>query len=118
MSNWKEINNESNMTAAMVVLCQDYVLADEEFMSNAKIKKNMNNAGFWIELAHSLHGAVGNHLCNTAEDSDGYDEYEASGVTDGAIMNFVMNPKNRFELNDIICESIDSYLSHFGKKRA
>ena len=114
MKNIKSINQESNTTVALMVLCQDYVLADEEFMANEKVRKNMQNADFWIELAHGLHGAVSEHL--RSDDNDGYDEYENVGVTDNMIINFIMDPTNRFELNDIICDSVENWLHHFGKR--
>lgn len=119
MSNWKSIEKESNLTTALVVLCQDYVVVDEEFMSNSKIKKNLNNADFWIELANTLRGTVSSYLHNKNEvDDEGYDEYEANEVSDGVLMDFIMNPANRFELNDIICETVESWLKHFGKRKS
>lgn len=115
MKNIKSINQESHATVALMVLCQDYVLADEEFMANEKIQKNMRNADFWIELAHGLHGAVRESL--KVNDDEGYDECDDTSVTDNAVMDFIMDPTQRFELNDIICDSVENWLRHFGNKR-
>lgn len=114
MKNIKSINRESHATVALMVLCQDYVLADEEFMANEKIQKNMRNADFWIELANSLYGAVRESL--RVENEEGYDECDNDGVTEAAIMDFIMDPTQRFDLNDIICDSVENWLRHFGKK--
>ena len=115
---WKMINKESNLTTALLVLCQDYIIIDEEFASNQKIKKRWNDAEFWIELAQLLRGSLVIYLQEkVGVDNEGYDEYEAVGVSDIMILNFVMNPFNRFELNDIICETVESWINHSGRKK-
>lgn len=116
MTNIKMIDREAHEIVALVVLCQDYVLADEEFMANEKIKKNMQNAEFWIELAHSLRGAVAEYI-RSKSDSDGYDECDSTAISERTILNFVLDPANRFELNDIICDSVENWLKYFGNKR-
>lgn len=115
-SNWKILEKETRLITALVVLCQDYVLVDEEFMKNSKIKKNMRSPEFWIELAQELRGAIADKL-SKQEDDEGYDEYGASTVSDKTIINYVMDPNNRFDLNDVICESVESWLKHFSGKR-
>ena len=119
MGNWKAINSESSAIAALVVLCQDYVLIDEEFMANSKVQKNMNNESFWIELAQELHGKVHGQLnAKFAQENEGaYDDCDDCVVPDDVVLDFIMNTTNRFELNDIICETIDNWLKHFGRKR-
>lgn len=112
MKNWNIINKESNTITALVVLCQDYVTVDEEFMSNHKIKRNLQNPEFWIEMAHSLRGAIALYI-QQQNDCISYDEYEDSEVSDAVIANFALNPSNRFELNDIICDAVESWLKHF-----
>ena len=119
MSNWNVINKEPNAIAALVIMCQDYVLIDEEFMANEKVKKHMNSEMFWIELAQELNGKVNEKLQSEMEGEveSGYDDYEDSRVSDTAVLNYIMDPSNRFELNDMICETVDRWLKHFGHKR-
>jgi hypothetical protein len=117
MINIKLINQESHTITALLVLCQDYVLADEEFMANDKIKRNMKDVEFWIELAHGLSGAVSEYIRVNNGEQEGYDEYESNAVSEKAILDFVLDPSNRFELNDIICDSIENWLTHFGGRR-
>lgn len=116
MSNWKLLEKETNLKTALIVLCQDYVIVDEEFMSNAKIKKNINNAKFWIDLADALFGAIKIYVCEkNGVDMEGYDDDEFC-VSDDVILDFVMDANNRFELNDIICETVEKWLKHFGRR--
>lgn len=119
MSNWKIITEESSVIAALVIMCQDYVLIDEEFMVNEKIQKNINNETFWIELAQELQGKVNEkfQIEFDVENEGGYDDCDECHVSDVTILNFIMNPSNRFELNDMICETIERWLKHFGNKR-
>lgn len=113
MSNWSKLKNESALTSALVVLCQDYVLFDDEFSGNKKIKKNVSNATFWIELAHELRGNIETNL---RSDQEGYDEIDWDGVSDNELLAYIMDIENRFALNDIICQTIESWLKHFGKR--
>lgn len=118
MSTWNKINKEQHITTALVVLCQEYVRTDEEFSNNAKIKKNFKSCDFWIELAQELHGAIALYLQNQdiGFEAEGYDDCD-SVITDNEVLNFVMDPTNRFELNDIICDTISGWIKHFGNKR-
>ena len=117
MGNWKRINEEPHSIAAMVVLCQDYVLVDEEFMNDVKIKSNADNPDAWIEMAESLYNVVSAHLEKMNGDREGYDDYDASTVTDSMVPNFVMNPKNRFDLNDMICDTVENWIKHAKKRK-
>ena len=117
MSNWKRINEEPHSIAAMVVLCQDYVLADEEFMNDTKIETNSNNPEAWIEMAESLYGTVSAHLEKTTGGREGYDDYDASTVTDSMVLDFIMNPQNRFDMNDMICDTVENWIKHAKKRR-
>ena len=119
MSNWKLMDRESNTITALVVLCQDYVLMDEEFMANVKVQNNMNNESFWIELAQELYGKIHEQLSATfvSEHEGAYDDCDECGVSEDVVLNFVMNPTHRFDINDIICETVDGWLKHFGHKR-
>ena len=115
MKNWKKLSKESPLSIALVVLAQDYVLVDEEFMNNAKIAKNMDNQDFWIEVAQLLRTAVSDHMNKTS--SVELDVYEDTSVDEKVMFNYVMDMNNRFELNDVICETIDEYLKHASGKR-
>ena len=99
MKNWKFIEQQPSHVAALVILCQDYVLLDEEFMANPKIEKNMRNTAF---------------LCKDSDIEAEYDECEVVEINDVDILNFIMDPTNRFELNDLICQTIENWLKHFG----
>lgn len=114
-ANWKLLEKETRLITALVMMCQDYVLVDEEFMANTKIKKNIESAEFWIELAKELKGAIANHI--DAGTTEGYDDFGSLTVSEKMLMSYVMSPANRFELNDIICESVENWLKHFSGKR-
>lgn len=113
------IDKESSAITALVVLCQDYVLIDEEFMANPKVQKNMNNAAFWIELAQALYGKIHEQIKAgfNSENDGAYDDCDECAMPEDVVLDFIMNPTNRFTLNDVICETIDGWLKHFGHKR-
>lgn len=111
MKNIKLLNKESHTTVALAVLCQDYVLTDQEFMESERIKEKMQSTGFWIDVAHNLYGVVSVHLANNM-DTEGYDDFDAPDVNDEAVLNYAIDPANRFELNDMICESIETWLKN------
>lgn len=112
MASWKQLNNESATTVALAVLCQDYVLCDDEFMKNDKIKKSLSSPKFWIELAHTLRGAIASSM--QTEELDYDDEQE---ISDNVILDFALNYENKLLLNDLICESVEGWLSHFSTKK-
>ena len=112
MSNWSELKKESALTAALVVLCQDYVMYDEEFLENKNIKKCMSKASFWIELAKELRGTIES---NFATEQEGYDDVDSISVSESQVLSYVLDPENRFAINDMICETIESWLKHFGR---
>jgi hypothetical protein len=101
----------------MVVLCQDYVLADEEFMNDTKIKANSDNPETWIEMSESLYATVSSHLEKMNGNREGYDDYDASTVTDSMVLDFIMNPKNRFDMNDMICDTVENWIKHAKRRR-
>jgi hypothetical protein len=117
MENWKRINDVPHSITAMIVLCQDYVLADEEFMNNQKIKSSANNPEAWIEMAESLYSNVSVYLEKANGNREGYDDYDASNVTDSMILNYIMNPNNRFDMNDMICDAIENWIKYSKQRR-
>ena len=114
MRNMKMLEKESHTTVAMVVLCQDYVLVDQEFVENDRVAEKMQDIGFWIDVARNLYNIVSIHLSNNM-DNEGYDEFDAPTIDDVSVMSYIIDPANRFELNDLICETIDTWVKHFGR---
>jgi hypothetical protein len=110
MKNSKLIEQESRTIVALMMICQDYVIADEEFMSNNKIKRNLENTEFWIELAHALYGAISSYLQEKSSVIDGYDDDVA--IPESAVRNYAIDPTNRFEMNDMICDTVDNWIKH------
>ena len=115
VKNWKKLAKESSLIVALAVLCQDYVIADEEFMNNTKLQKNIDNQDFWIDLSHSLKAAIGEHMNGSADNE--FDAFEDTSIDEKVMFNYIMNIDNRFEINDVICQTIDEYLTHMSGKR-
>ena len=114
MAVWNKLTQQSNDITALIVICQDYVLSDEEFMNTYQIQRNMNKPEFWIELADELYGNIENYIRKDEDPQEVDEDFAETTVSRGAIRDFFMNPTNRFELNDIICDTIESWLKHFG----
>lgn len=113
MKNWKKAGNDA-LTTALVLVAQNYALFDDELTTNAKFKKNIDSPDFWIEIAQALRASVAENI--SSSDDTEYDAYEET-IDDKTIFNYVMSPNNRFELNDVICDTIEEYLKHCGGKR-
>ena len=113
---YKKIAKEPNVIVALTILCQDYILFDDEFANNKKISKKMNDEEFWLELSKHLYGSVKELLENGKEDDGEYDEFEDSGVSDNEILAYVLNTENRFDLNDMIVNTVEHWLKFRGKR--
>ena len=113
MSNWKRLIKEPNTVSVLAIMCHDYAVFDEEFSKNPNVKTNVDNADIWINLAHSLRGVISAHLEKKLK-NEGYDEYEECNVTDAMIIHFAMMSKNRLTLNDMICDTVETWLRHMG----
>lgn len=112
----KNIAKEKNTTIALVVLCQDYVLFDDELMRDVNIKKNLHNEDFWAELSKHLYGTIKATLEKMREDSGEYDEFEDTDITESEVLHYVLNTDNRFDLNDMILETVEAWLLLKGRR--
>jgi hypothetical protein len=77
----------------------------------------MDNPDAWVEIAEYLNGAVRTHLEKINDRQNEYDDCDEPSVTESMVLDFIMNPKNRFDLNDIICDSIETWLKHAKKRK-
>lgn len=102
----------------MAELCKDYVLYDEELMDNSKIKKHINNDVFWREIGQICQGKVRDYLEAQNCDENEYDDVDDYGLSDKTVVAFAIDPKNRFDINDLILEAIEEWLVHFGQKKS
>ena len=116
--NWNTITVQSTETIALTVLCQSYVIVDEEFSNNPIVKNHMNDPAMWTAMAEVAYGAMFDFLDRRSNvDNEGMDDGydEIVGVTQDDVLNFIMDPRNRFEMNDILCDSIDKALHQMKK---
>lgn len=116
MMNYKNITNESNVTVALIVLCQDYILFDDELMKHSIIKRNLKSDVFWIELSKHLYGTISSYLESKRFDESEYDEFEDTSVKEFEVLEFILDTDNRFELNDMILDTVEDWKGLKGKK--
>ena len=109
MASFNKLYKETPTITAIAVMAQDFVLFDEEFGTNKKIQKNVDKQAFWIDIAQTIYDKLAQSLVNTM-DEEGFDEQESS-VSDVAIYNYVLDHKNRLNLNDIICDAVESWIA-------
>ena len=113
----RSTKKNNGQITSMAELCKDYVLYDEELMANSKIKKHINNDVFWREIGQMCQSKVKALIESKDVDENEYDDFEDFGVSDKTVIAFAINPENRFEVNDLILESVEDWLAQFGAKR-
>lgn len=116
MNKYYNMSKESNVTIALIVLCQDYILFDDELMKNNTIKKSMQIEDFWVELSKHLYGTVRAYLESKRFDESEYDEFEDTSVKESEVLDFILDTNNRFELNDMILDTVEDWKGLKGKK--
>ena len=116
MGNKKIIAKESNATVALVVLCQDYILYDEELKNNANLKKKLHDDDLWLELSKHLYGKIKEYMERQRVVEGEYDEFEDVGVQEVEVLMFALNMDNRFEINDMILDTVEDWIKFKGKK--
>jgi hypothetical protein len=116
MGNKKTIAKESNTTVALVVLCQDYILYDEELTNNTHLKKKLHDDELWLELSKHLYGKIKEHMERQRVVEGEYDEFEDIDIQEVEVLAFALNMDNRFELNDMILDTVENWVKFKGKK--
>ena len=97
------------VTTGLVFLIQDFVLFEETMMNNPKIKSNLKNTQFWVELADIVRANIYEAL---TEDTEGLDECDTYKPSDKKVLEYLMNAKNRVYLNDMIDDAVQNWLKH------
>ena len=114
----RSTKKNNGQITSMAELCKDYVLYDEELMANPKIKKHINNDVFWREIGQICQSKVRDYLESQSEDENEYDDVDDYGLSDKTVIAFAINPENRFDVNDLILDSIEDWLLHFGQMKS
>lgn len=96
-------------TSIMTSLCREFVFNDEEFSNHPVVKENMNNAGFWIDLAERTTHTVEGHIVteNIAKKLDNIT------LLDFLLAEIYRNTAQKLILNDIIIQTTTSYLDSY-----
>ena len=97
----KKNSNRQNILAAIAMMCQDFVLEDQELMQSNVIKEKLDDVSFWNEAGE-------NTLC-------AIEGFMLSKYKNGApsMMSFIFDTRNRLEINDIILQSITVFIKNY-----
>lgn len=99
------------VTTGLVFLIEDFVLFEETMMNNPKIKSNLQNTQFWVELADIVKADIYEALKEKTDIPEDYD-YDTYKPSDKKVLEYLMNSKNRVYLNDMIDDAVANWLKH------
>ena len=92
--------NRIHAILATAMMCQDFVLEDQELMQSNLIKDNLDNPDFWYEMGETTLCAIEGFIVGH------YRKNSPSNI------DFLFDTNNRIEINDLIIQSITTALKN------